>query len=352
MHTVRLLFLLLLLLWTTNLACLNAGQMPRSHSHTWQRYSDNPIIVPGFPVTAGGPPGLNVADADVLYDERGGEWKMWFGSGFPTGLPAPYDARIGTKYAESPDGVRWTLQDGWPLEPATADSAWDYTSSETPTVVKDLSAPPERRYLLWHSGGNKFQRTIGDGWPWYQVGLAFSADGKRFTRLPASESPYGQAGLVLMARHAFPNVPAVTDGIVADPEVVLKDGIFHLWFSSFGTNAAGQNATAGISYATSSNGIQWTPSQKNPLQSLWGNNPGGPAQPSVLWNPAKGGFEMWFTNDTEAEKWQLPADGTLGYWYAFSTNGEDWTSAFAQGRDFTWDPNSPIIWAMNLATRR
>ena len=54
----------------------------------------------------------------------------------------------------------------------------------------------------------------------------------------------------------------------ADPEVIRKDGAFHMWFSSMGFDGTGA-AASGISYATSSDGVHWSPSNQNPLFSLW-----------------------------------------------------------------------------------
>lgn len=198
--------------------------------------------------------------------------------------------------------------------------------------------------MLWYSGANYLKPRFGID-TFYQIGLAFSADGKRFTRVPVAESPYARAGLVFMGQNAFPGVPDAREGVLADPEVVLKDGVFHMWFSAVIFSATGEGIGGGISYATSSDGSHWTPSRKNPLRSLIRDNPPTAGfQPSVLWNQAKGRFEMWFSNDRKDELEPVPAKEhtVLGYRYASSTNGEDWTNFFQQGRDFSWDKNSPF----------
>src|SRR5437879_4150348 len=76
-------------------------------------------------------------------------------------------------------------------------------------------------------GGFALPRITGSFAPW-QLGLAFSADGKHFTRLPAAQSPYaGRSlpfgnieGLVLYVSDALPGFPQAVYGALADPELV------------------------------------------------------------------------------------------------------------------------------------
>lgn len=348
-------------------------------------------MVPGFPIRPGGPAGVTVADASVLYDEDDRLWKMWFA----TAWDEEAGPRIGIKYAESRDGIAWTMAKRLALEPSAAPSHWDHTNAEMPSVVKNPSAPPERRYMLWYGGGNSTRRAMARGLPYYQIGLAFSRDGRHFARLPAAESPYAWAGLVLVIQHALPGFPQVTDGAVADPDVLLKDGIFHMWFTTIALNRRGEVVTGGISHAISRGGSSWHPSRKNPLPSLMRERPiTASTQPSVVWNARKRSFEMWYTNDRTADLDQLPKGArgmaASGYWYASSKNGEDWLTFHGAGRDFRWDRHSaperyglatgvevvlrqgeyrmyynalgankvpegwphPMNWAMNLATRK
>ena len=85
----------------------------------------------------------------------------------------------------------------------------------------------------------------------YAIGVAFSADGTTFTRAASN------GGKVLDAAQVY---PASLDGVVADPELVVKDGVYHLWFSSFG--CSGTNCATvdryGIAHATSTDAITWT----------------------------------------------------------------------------------------------
>ena len=62
---------------------------------------------------------------------------------------------------------------------------------------------------------------------------------------------------------------AAADGIVADPEVVLVDGIYHLFFSSFSCSGATapRSTTFGVAHATLADGITWTIDEA-PVRSL------------------------------------------------------------------------------------
>src|SRR3990172_6213281 len=111
----------------------------------------------------------SIGRASVMKD--GAVYKLWFSGGFWTG------GRSGGHwgqcyYAESPDGVSWTIL-GTAL-PIGALEAWDNTSTHSPEVVRDATG----RYWMYYQGW--------DGAPagWNQrVGLATSTDGRSFTRV-------------------------------------------------------------------------------------------------------------------------------------------------------------------------
>lgn len=355
---------------------------------TWQRHPASPIIVPGFQNKPGGDIVLNAADPHALWDEEERKWKMWFGVGWFKGK----DKYIGIKYAESADGINWNVDADLAMEPASDPAAWDATMTETPTVVKNTTAPPERRYLLVYAGGNLRQGEIIPGLPYYQLGVAFSRDGKKFTRPAPSESPYGKAGLALTAADAFPGASGIAKGVLTDPSVLFQDGVYRAWFPGVAMNASGQPLASGIGYITSHDGMRWKASRQNPLSSLARpENPAGPARPTVIWNPTKKLFEMWYDDDTEQElkKFSDYEFALNGYWYASSKDGENWANTYQRGRDFKWDPsfdfekhgtiagpavvlkdgtyhlfygaygtkNIPkgfgkVVWALNLATRK
>jgi hypothetical protein len=246
------------------------------------------------------------------------------------------------KYAESDDGVAWQIAAEPALRGHLDPNDWDYSTSETPSVIRVPDNPPDRRYAMLYAGGNDaVLKVLGQtGW---QIGLAFSADGKTFQRLPAAESPYAGAatpfadidGLVLMAADAFPGTPGVAGGIVADPEVIAYGGEFHLYFSSVAVDAAQSLivGTYGISHATSTDLIHWSMPSENPISTLQG---GG--QPALLIDGDT--LTMWFGQDSDADKLQVPSAvyPTLGFWKATSSDGASWTREGSQ-RDYVWDPS-------------
>ncbi len=305
-------------------------------SAAWQRRIDvNPLLVPGYTLTENNQVAFALSDPCVLYDDELRLWRMWYAvAWFDLGM-----ARTGIGYAQSTDGITWQRASTMALMPPTDPGAWDYTNVETPTVIRNPQAPADRRWVLWYAGGNTTQRRISGTYPFYAIGVAYSSDGRVFRRLPAAESPYRQAGLALRAQDCFRSQSVVVDGAVADPCVVLRNGTYHLWFTGIGTDTSSTIIIGGIGYAKSTDGIRWSVSTNTPNASL-NTRPGGfPAQPSVVWNDQLARWEMWLTNDTPAERATLVNDMTLGYWFAWSRDGEQWTTTYDQGRDFTWDPS-------------
>jgi len=222
----------------------------------WRRWPANPVALPLGHV-GGGETDLAIADPVVLRDPETGVFRAWW-STTVLGLYGPDGPAVnGIRYAESPDGVHWRVQPELAFAAAVGDpSAWDHTHAETPHVVVLPANPPGRRYLLYYSGGNRDACTVGEA-PCYQVGLAFSADGRRFTRLPAAESPYGEAGLVLRGEDALARLhPALA--VAADPAVLVgEDGILRMWLSSYAEDASGTHLAFGIALAESRDGIRW-----------------------------------------------------------------------------------------------
>lgn len=265
------------------------------------RCEKNPLYTAGAK-HADGRLELFIADPSVLYDEDEGKWKAWWQSPLDADYLAP-DPATAILYAESSDGVTWTVEDKPVLSAKGAPADWDYDRVETPTVIKVPTNPPDRRYVMFYSGGNfaAVQSSVA-GYVWYQIGVAYSADGRSFQRPPASESPYAGkttpyqniAGLLLLGRDAFPGMAGVDDGLVADPEVVIVGDTWHLFFSSMAVDAAKKPLAFGVSHATSKDGVQWTQAAGNPQA--------GGMQPSVVWNPKSARFELFFNADTDAEK--------------------------------------------------
>ena len=313
---------------------------------TWRRCQANPLVVGARPATTPGTFEWTQADPTVLYDATDQLWKAWWSTVVYTDCAQVTTSReIHIKYAESDDGVAWRIQAEPALRSHRSADDWDFSTAETPSVIRVPNAPPDRRFALIYAGGNdEALRVLGQtGW---QLGLAFSPDGRSFTRLPADESPYaGQAtpfvaidGLVLLARDAFPGVANVASGIVADPEVIAYGGAYHLYFSSVAVDAAGGYVpdTYGISQAVSTDLIHWTPAIGNPIPALYG---GG--QPTILADGAA--LTMYFGQDSAQDLASVPSAlfATRGFWRATSSDGRTWARASTTTRDFTWAPSDP-----------
>jgi hypothetical protein len=329
---------------------------------SFARCTKNPLLRAGA-TTADGRVELSIGDPDVFFDEDEGVWKAWWSTGVAPAFSAP-DAQIqmGIKYATSQDGATWSVQQALTIQAEPGSGAWDQLKLETPSVVKIPWNPSERRYLLAYAGAQA-QRTVDLGTsqlgvPWYQLGVAFSADGKTFARLPAAESPYANAstgfsdvaGLVLLGKDAFPDLPDVADGLLADPELVVDGDTVHLFFSSMPVNAQMQPLAYGVSHATSKDGIHFTPQPNNPQVS-------GAAQPSVVKDPSSGVWELFYVSDTDQEKATEPStfNPFLGVFRSTSPDLSTWSAQPAQ-RYLTWDPNAPgevygLIAAGDMALR-
>ena len=306
----------------------------------WARQAGNPLIAPKLTATT---QDFGPADPTVLFDAEDNTWKAWFSSTLKDRSSGSEMMVI--KYSESPDGVAWS-------EPRVAfqvsgdSTAWDYTNTETPTVIKnpDSTAPSGQKFMMWYAGANKTlaaSQSRPATFPYYQIGLAFSADGRSFARY--SPGLNNKPGLVLEANADLfgTGLPDIFgDGLVADPEVIYRNKLYHMWFSSYAETAARTPLAFGIAYATSSDGITWSASQANPLSTLAksGEVAAG-QQPSVLFNPAANRYEMWFSNDTDAEKKTIPCSFNTvnGFWRALSSDGVTWTPDYSK-RDLTYDP--------------
>jgi len=329
---------------------------------SFARCTKNPLLRAGA-TTADGRVELSIGDPDVFFDEDEGVWKAWWSTGVASTFTVPEaQIQMGIKCGTSADGATWSVQQALAIQAEPGSGAWDQLKLETPSVVKIPWNPPERRYLLAYSGAHE-QRTVDLGSsqidvPWYQLGVAFSADGKTFARLPAAESPYANAstgfsdvaGLVLLGKDAFPDMPSVADGLLADPELVVDGDTIHLFFSSMPVNAQMQPLAYGVSHATSKDGIHFTQQASNPQIS-------GAAQPSVLKDPSSGVWELFYVSDTDQEKSTEPStfNPFLGVFRSTSPDLSTWSAKPAQ-RYLTWDPNSPweiygLIAAGDMALR-
>lgn len=312
----------------------------------WVRQVENPLIVPELTAVR---LDFGPADPTVLFDTDDNKWKAWFSS-TEKAIASGNEVMI-IKYSDSLDGINWSAP-VITFQVSADPAAWDHTHAETPAVIKnpDPAAPAGQAFMLWYSGANTTLAASENRpttFPYYQIGLAYSADGESFTR--HSPGVNNEPGLVLVADAGLFGgslLGVFGDGLVADPEVVYHDSLYHIWFSSYAeavpnpVAATGRTPLAfGIAHATSADGVNWSTTHDNPLSSLakTGEVAAG-QQPSVLFNTDSFQYEMWFSNDSDTEKATVPCsfNTVTGFWRAVSSDGINWIPDYNE-RDMTYD---------------
>ncbi|MFO0555055.1 MAG: hypothetical protein U0271_42150 [Polyangiaceae bacterium] len=306
-------------------------------------FDDGALVLQGWTDLGAGVHGWTHADPDVLWDSTEGLFKMWVSSLRATTCDAGlYDDKVAIYYAESADGLDWTLSNDVAFD-VGGDGDWDRDFVETPSVIEVPNAPPERRFALVYAGGRRDEGTLFGQVPIWHLGVAFSPDGRHFTRPADTESPYfgtglswNVAGLALRGEDAYPATAAAL-GVAADPDVVERDGVFHVFFGGAAFSDPNTALTPiGISHATSTDLLSWNPSAGNPILTYVAGTAG---QPSVL--VEDGVFRMWLSRDTQAELAAVPSAlfPTIGFFEATSSDGE--TFSVSADRVFTWDASRP-----------
>lgn len=195
---------------------------------------------------------------------------MWYsGVGWQTATdPCP---RIRIGYAWSLDGIIWNEYPGNPVLTHSSDtSKFDSDGVETPTVIKDMSAPASQRYKLWYAGRKAQCQHIND----HKFGLAYSPDGINWTKY--SGNPVLEPGGSSSWYNTF----------ISSPSAILNVGIYKMWFTApdLVFNSQPTDGKGNLGYATSQDGINWTvhPSAMSVAgeQSNWDS--ASIAEPSVI----------------------------------------------------------------------
>ncbi|MEO8841901.1 MAG: hypothetical protein ABI591_13290 [Kofleriaceae bacterium] len=312
---------------------------PQGAIGQFYRRTPNPRLVSGAHTYTNATVDIAITDPDLRWDDTSSTWQLYYHGPNAVDYASANTPMI--RHAESPDLVTWAIDDAPSLVAPADANAWDHTTTETPSVAYNPDAPADRRYLLMYSGANGM--AAGQAFPAYAIGAAFSADGKTFTRVSATDSPHALEGQVLTAGDAFSG----SSGVVADPEVVYVAGTYHLWFSGFactGTNC-GTTTAYGVSHATSSDGIHWTVLEA-PVHSLL-QTPSvatsGGGQPSVIYDASHCRWEMWLRADSDAELAAQPVafNNMAGVWHATSTDAVTWTINYGGARDLVWNATTP-----------
>ena len=113
--------------------------------------------------------------------------------------------------------------------------------------------PAAERYKMWYAGQyfNNYR---------YDIGYAYSSDG------------------INWIKHSVPvmNVGSASEwdsGFLEGPSVIKEDGQYKMWYCGYDIEVNGQpsDGKANIGYATSTDGINWTKYENNPIL-VTGNN--------------------------------------------------------------------------------
>ncbi len=297
--------------------------LPQGAVGAFYRREPNPKLIAGTHTFTDAKLDTAIADPDLVWD--GSTWHLYYQSPHGTSFTNAGPKII--RHATSTDLATWTFDDAPALTVST--SGWDSTHVETPTVAYNPNAPADRRFVMMYSGASQpFPHpnyTFAD----YAIGIAFSSDGRTFTRA-------GTAGKILDAAQVY---GSSMDGILADPDLVLVGDTYHLWFSSFG--CSGTNCvnidTYGIAHATSTDALTWTIVEA-PVRSLL-RFPSmlntGYAQPSAIYDDMHCRWELWMADHTSDTDQPVNFNNMTGVLHATSTNGTSWTKDST--RDLTWD---------------
>lgn len=317
---------------------------PAPPAGPFTRSASNPRLQPGQ-MFGDGMIDTIIADPDLHWDVPTQRWSLYYMSGHGASFTAPLVQTI--RHATSIDGNTFTLSATPAIAASSDPAAWDHGNTETPSVAYSPDAPADRRYVLMYSGAlaGIYLPGAAQTTPRYGIGVAFSADGVTFTRVSAAASPHGQPGFALAGSDVYPSAHIA---LVADPEVVYRNGVYHVWFSSYACAGSAANVCAtttayGIGHAVSRDAIHWTPDAINPVPSLLHDRAlpySGGAQPSVVWDPAHCRYEMWLTSDAAGEVDYQPVlfNNMAGVWRATSTDGVSWSINYGGARDLSWNP--------------
>jgi predicted GH43/DUF377 family glycosyl hydrolase len=170
-------------------------------------------------------------------------------------------------YSESKDGSNWTQTSEPAFEKSNDASDWDHSVVNHPVIVFNEKAPKSKRYMLFYSAYNDSGK-----YPFGGIGLATSSDGKNFTRLNESLSAYKKQGLVVSTEsQEKDNEDKDNAGaILFEPQIIWKDGNYHMWCSKIYFDDSGDPSSAGISHAISKNAISWKVSSNDLLKFCFG----------------------------------------------------------------------------------
>jgi predicted GH43/DUF377 family glycosyl hydrolase len=228
----------------------------------WDKDTLNPVLTGGG---AGSWDQENVYVPNVLYLDT--VYYMWYNGNDGGG------ERV--CLATSPDGRNWTKHPNNPVLDAGESADWDAKHVGPGSVYYDTA------FHIWYNGSK------GD---FFRSGYATSQDGIQWTKHP--NNPVLES---LSAENwDYPRTQLNT--------ILYENSMFHGWYSG------GEFSKWDIGYVSSSDGINWTKHENNPIleKGASGNwDDGLVAFPSVIYNEATSVFRMWYSGGNDNHPWKI-----------------------------------------------
>ncbi len=291
-------------------------------SANWRRYAGNPVLA----AAANGWDNGQIASPSVL--KVGSSYLMYY-EGQDT---ATHTWQIGL--ATSPDGTTWSKSASNPVLAKGSGGAWDAFEVRYPSVHYDGSL-----YRMWYWGRGAIDDIA-------KIGYATSPDGRNWTKRPSPVlgTDYGGSGyipgsviksgdtFIMWYATQYGDIQRTTssDGIVwgtpqevlsdlglKRPVVILDDGVYRAWFGKWDTGENGgfagtvsDETRMDIGYATSPDGITWTPVQQSTSLCSYCIS-----TDSIVASLAQGALGAW-DRPGVGQPWVIKDDSQYKMWYA------------------------------------
>jgi len=273
----------------------------------WTKDVNNPVMSGG----ASGTWNRHLFWPDVLYNADSTRYEMWFSA---AAGPANQFRPMSIGFATSPDGINWTMHPDPVLEPDAG--TWDESSVEIAMVIRENG-----QYKMWYSGWSP-SNEVG------KIGYATSSDGINWTK-DTLNNPV-----------MVPSSAAWQAGGFFRCHVLPDQGGYKMWYDGFTADWRYSN----IGYATSSDGITWTPDTLNNPVLTTGSagswDDGNLELPHILF--INNVYHIWYTGTRPSESlpwqtgWATSDDGI--HWYKY--NNTTTTSTLYSDSDPVLKPSS------------